>query len=77
MKRNYLAKIDESPKILTPIKLTKTDLKALTVTVAGHKFINIGALICPKCGYTSGAGSRIDIDEKLDFFLKFGCVHYQ
>ncbi len=65
-------------EILTPIKLDKKDLEKLTVTVCGYEFIDTGyALACPECGLISGLNCRLDIDKKVDFFLKFGCEHYK
>lgn len=69
---------DREVKVLDPIKLDAKDLKGLTVTIHGFDFIDTGyALACPQCGVISGVSCREDLDKKVDFFLKFGCEHYQ
>lgn len=69
---------DDEPTILDPIKLSEEDKNARIVTVLGFKFFDTGyALACPSCGKISGISCREDIDKKIDFFLKFGCEHYQ
>lgn len=83
MKTTALACLNNDPylvkdEVLTPIKLDEADLKKRTITLAGYKFIDTGyALACPECGKISGISCRVDVDEQLDFFLKFGCEHYE
>lgn len=65
------------PQIPTPIKLDAEDLKDITVEIHGFTFIDTGyCLACPICGKISGISCREDVDKKIDFFLKFGCEHY-
>lgn len=69
---------DDEPTILDPIKFSDEDKASRIVTVLGFKFFDTGyALACPECGKISGISCREDIDKKIDFFLKFGCEHYQ
>lgn len=69
---------EDEPQIMDPIKLTDEEKASRLVTVLGFKFFDTGyALSCPQCGKISGLSCREDIDKKVDFFLKFGCEHYQ
>lgn len=69
---------EDEPEILDPIKLTEEEKASRIVTVLGFKFFDTGyALACPQCGKISGLSCREDVDKKIDFFLKFGCEHYQ
>lgn len=70
---DYSCDKDELP---LPFKLTDKDIKK--VTIAGHEFVDLGwCLACPKCGRVSAVSMREDVDKKIDFFLKFGCEHYE
>lgn len=69
---------DGDVKLPTPIRLTEKDLEAITVEVAGFKFLSIGSqLVCPQCGRVSGTKGQVDPDEQLNFFLWLGCKHYK
>lgn len=64
--------------VLDPIKLSPKELSKRMVTIAGFEFIDGGYCIaCPKCGAISGISARVDLDKKIDFFLKFGCSCYK
>lgn len=69
---------DKKVKIATPIKFTPKDVKSRMITVLGFQFFDTGyAFACPQCGKISGISCRKDVDKTIDWFLKFGCEHYQ
>lgn len=63
--------------IRTPIKLDELSVKSRMVSVGDFTFVDTGyALACPICGKVSGIQCRMDIDKTIDWFLEFGCEHY-